>query len=164
MHVFLVRMICNFTIGCAHEIRIGSTLGRSGTNSFAIVQTIKLKKNDCVYIQKSNLLVINVSSRLYSTPSIALNRTTFPRIVSVACLIDVTHFWDMCGTWFIKGCVVCVLYTCTDFGVWDHLLAANMPRRSSLQRFFVLKEKYRSACIEYPFVSFLKLSRHYSTI
>ena len=27
MHVFLVRMICNFTIGCAHEIRIGSPLG-----------------------------------------------------------------------------------------------------------------------------------------
>ena len=49
MYVFLVRMICNFTIGCAHEIGIGSTLE---TNSFAIAQTIKLKKNDYGYIHK----------------------------------------------------------------------------------------------------------------
>ena len=154
MHVFLVRMICNFTIGCAHEIRIGSTLGRSGTNSFAIVQTIKLKKNDCVYIQKSNLLVINVSSRLYSTPSIASNNLSS---YSICCMLDrcnsfLRYVWNLIHK---RMCSICVLYTCTDFGVWDHLLAANMPRRSSLQRFFVLKEKYRTACIEYPFVSFL---------
>ena len=139
MHVFLVRMICNFTIGCAHEIRIGSTLGRSGTNSFAIVQTIKLKKNDCVYIQKSNLLVINVSSRLYSTPSIASNNLSS---YSICCMLDrcnsfLRYVWNLIHK---RMCFTHVLILGFETIFWPLIC-----RRSSPRRFFALKEKYRSA-------------------